>query len=116
MRQSRTPSCVLWLLSAVIVGATASAGAASGTDAAATLSTLVKGPSLVPDQPTGDVGEVVKGDRPTFAFRIRNAGDEELVIDAVLPSCGCTSIEADHHIPPGGVGTIKAILDTLNLN
>ncbi len=40
-----------------------------------------------------DFGSLKKGDKAEFAFEFRNTGKNELVINAVSASCGCTVAE-----------------------
>lgn len=55
-----------------------------------------------------DAGRV--GEAPEFAhdFVVRNTGDAPFRITEVRPSCGCTVVEHDREIPPGGEGKIRA--------
>jgi hypothetical protein len=38
-----------------------------------------------------DFGDIMQGEPVRVDFRLRNDGDEPLVIDNVRPSCGCTT-------------------------
>jgi len=60
-------------------------------------------PSLVTEPARIDFG-ILEGDTAApFSFLLRNDGDEELVIEGVNPSCGCTSVYLpDSVLPPGG--------------
>lgn len=58
-----------------------------------------------------DAGEVWRGEKPHYTFRLKNAGAAPLEIVA-KPNCGCTVARFDTIIPPGGTGTIEADLDT----
>lgn len=48
----------------------------------------------------------------THTFYLTNTGDQSLVIQNIVPSCGCTTPEwTKTPIPPKGKGTITAIFD-----
>ena len=50
--------------------------------------------------------------RKTYTFNLTNTGDQALVIQNIVPSCGCTTPEWTRSpIPPNGKGTITAIYD-----
>jgi hypothetical protein len=70
---------------------------------------------IVAEEPTFDLGTLVTGDRVSHNFVIRNPGAEPVTIDRVLAACGCTVVEFDETIPPGGQGTIHAELDSSTL-
>ena len=53
------------------------------------------GPTAVALETIKDFGVVNKGQRVTHEFQIRNAGEAELEITEVRPSCGCTVAEFD---------------------
>lgn len=72
------------------------------------------GPAAVALETIKDFGVVNKGQRVTHEFQIRNAGEAELEITEVRPSCGCTVAEFDKNIAPGQTGKIKATVDTRN--
>lgn len=54
-----------------------------------------------------------KFEQPTYThdFVVENKGDANLVIDDVVPGCGCTVAKFDSVITPGGRGTITLVLD-----
>ena len=53
--------------------------------------------------------------RQTFDFIVTNTGDSPLVIQNVVPSCGCTTPGwTKGPIPPGGKGKVTAIYDPAN--
>lgn len=53
--------------------------------------------------------------RQTFNFEVTNKGDAPLVIQNVVPSCGCTEpVWTKNPIPPNGKGVITAIYDPAN--
>lgn len=60
-----------------------------------------------------DLGEINPGDTAHFVFKFRNAGEADLLIDNVKPSCTCTSlIYPEKAIAPGETGEILASIDT----
>lgn len=60
-----------------------------------------------------DFGEVFQGEKVPHVFILANDGDEDLKIDRVRSSCGCTAVlVSEKNIPPGGVGEIKANFDS----
>ena len=53
--------------------------------------------------------------RQKFDFVVMNTGDQPLVIQNIVASCGCTTPEwTKNPIPPKGTGTITAIYDPAN--
>ena len=53
--------------------------------------------------------------RQTYNFTVMNTGDQPLVIQNIVASCGCTTPEwTKNPIPPKGSGTITAIYDPAN--
>ena len=59
-----------------------------------------------------DFGMVAKGERIVAVFEVRNTGQAPLQITQVRPTCGCTVADFDREIPPGGIGKVRAELDT----
>ena len=60
-----------------------------------------------------DFGEVAQGDKVTYTFRFKNAGDQLLEISSVSSSCGCTAaLLSSKRIAPGEMGEIKATFDS----
>ena len=51
-------------------------------------------------------GSVKAGTPLTFTFKVKNAGDADLEIKNVAPSCGCTSSEFDKVVAAGKEGKI----------
>jgi hypothetical protein len=71
------------------------------------------GPRLVLDDPVFDFGTIYQGDPVTHAFRLRNAGDALLKLQAVRDSCGCTTSSASaQEIAPGATGEVTVALHT----
>ncbi len=72
-----------------------------------------KGPRIEVEQERFDAGTVKAGTPISHVFKIRNAGDEPLLIDRVQPSGGCTAaVISSDHLEPGIEGQIKATVDT----
>ncbi len=74
-----------------------------------------KAPKITIDEPIADLGIVVKGDSASHEFIIRNTGDAPLELLEVRPACGCTVVEFDKMIEPGGSGKVHATLSTSGL-
>jgi hypothetical protein len=93
----------------------ACAGAAPGaeTPAAAPASTTpASSAKLVAAEPVRDVGKVMKGEKISVVFELRNEGTDELVLTDVRPTCGCTVANYDAKIAPGKTGKVHAEVDT----
>ena len=74
-------------------------------------------PRIVFGEPAFDFGKVEQGEQVTHMFRFTNQGGQDLRIESVKTSCGCTAamISADV-IPPGQEGTISATFDTTHFS
>jgi Protein of unknown function (DUF1573) len=60
-----------------------------------------------------DLGTVSEGPEVDIAFKFRNTGKKNLVIDDVTAGCGCTIVEKPQEpFPPGETGTIRAKFTT----
>lgn len=73
-------------------------------------------PVIQVDQKVADMGVVAKGEKVKAVFVVKNAGDAPLEITQVRPTCGCTVASFDRTIPPGGVGSVVAEVDTSAFN
>lgn len=70
-------------------------------------------PKLEIPQPIFDFGVVPEGSRVKHDFEVINTGETELVIQQIVPACGCTAAVAeDPKIPGGGKSTIHVEFDT----
>lgn len=69
-------------------------------------------PRIEVDQPEQSAGDVKPGRRLYYSFAIRNTGQMPLQIEKVKPDCGCVVAEFDATIPVGGVGRVRATLNT----
>jgi hypothetical protein len=60
-----------------------------------------------------NIGKVTEGEKIEITFRFKNTGKEQLVIQSVMPSCGCTVAEKpEKPVAPGEEGFIKAAFDS----
>jgi hypothetical protein len=58
-------------------------------------------------------GTIKEGEKPRYAFRFTNTGDQPVTISAVRPSCGCTAPSwPDQAIAPGAGGEIVLEYDS----
>ncbi|MGQ9863812.1 MAG: DUF1573 domain-containing protein [Bacteroidia bacterium] len=74
---------------------------------------LANAPKIVFERTEFDGGEVLQGQIVEFAFRLRNEGKSDLVIESVKASCGCTAIEpTEKVIRPGAESVITARFDS----
>lgn len=70
-------------------------------------------PKIEIAQPQFDFGVVPEGTRVKHDFEVLNSGGTELIIQQVVPSCGCTAAVAqDPKVPPGGKSVIHVEFDT----
>ncbi len=88
------------LLSAGVYGV----AAAQGKPAA-------KAPKAVVEQNTVDFGEILEMQNVEHTFFIKNAGNAELQILRVKPSCGCSVAEYDKVVAPGQMGKVHIKID-----
>jgi Protein of unknown function (DUF1573) len=60
-----------------------------------------------------NLGKVKEGEKIEISYRFRNTGNEMLIINNIVVSCGCTVAEKpEAPIAPGAEGAIKATFDT----
>ena len=60
-----------------------------------------------------DLGTVKEGPEVEIAYKFRNTGDKNLVIESVTAGCGCTIVERPKEaFAPGQIGTIRAKFNT----
>jgi hypothetical protein len=60
-----------------------------------------------------DLGTVKEGPQVDIAFKFKNTGDKNLVIESVTAGCGCTIVEKPQEpFAPGQIGTIRAKFTT----
>jgi len=70
-----------------------------------------KAPKVVVDQKTIQVGEILEQQNVEHTYIIKNAGNAELQIISVKPSCGCSVADFDKAIPPGKEGRVHIKID-----
>ncbi len=78
-----------------------------------TVSAQFSGPKISAKTEVFDFGTKTAGEIVTYSFVIANIGDQPLIIDKVLTSCGCTAAEpAEKTIAPNKSTTIKVEFNT----
>ena len=72
------------------------------------------GPRIAVDPPSFDFGRTLPQKAVTREFNLRNFGDQDLVIETVSTSCGCTVADdlAKKVIKPGGSLPLRVTLTT----
>ncbi len=82
---------------------------------AGTLPALAQGPQLTLDNSDFNFGEILQGEKLEHVFTFRNTGGEDLVINGVRSSCGCTAaLLSAEVIAPGGKGEVRATFNSGN--
>ncbi|PRY07320.1 uncharacterized protein DUF1573 [Pontibacter ummariensis] len=65
------------------------------------------------EKETHDFGTIAEGTLATYEFRVKNVGDQPIIIASVQPSCGCTTPSwTKEPILPGKIGVIKAVYNS----
>ena len=65
------------------------------------------------ESPVYDFGNVASGITVNHEFRVSNSGNSDLVVNKVIPSCGCTAGKmVPEVLEPGESGVIKVSFDT----
>ncbi|MBC5774929.1 DUF1573 domain-containing protein [Pontibacter sp. KCTC 32443] len=60
-----------------------------------------------------DFGKIAEGTQATYEFKVKNVGNQPVVIANVQPSCGCTTPDwTKTPILPGKTGVIKAVYNS----
>ncbi len=75
-----------------------------------------KGPRIVFEQLEKTFDNVEEGKIIKVKFTFTNQGDQNLIIDKVDPSCGCTASKYDRVTKPGQKGHVFLELDTEGIN
>jgi hypothetical protein len=71
------------------------------------------GPRIRVEPTTFDFGRVLPRRMLRKEFRLRNLGDETLVIERISRSCRCTeAVAEEHELLPGGSTPLRVELDT----
>ena len=74
---------------------------------------LLAQPQINFDEESYDFGNIRQGDVVTHHFVIRNNGNEDLQIERVRASCGCTAAAPDKDVlTPGDSTTVKVTFDS----
>ncbi|MCZ2357403.1 MAG: DUF1573 domain-containing protein [Bacteroidia bacterium] len=69
--------------------------------------------TYIVDSETHDFGKITEGEKVSHTFKIKNTGQNPLVINDVKPSCGCTTPNwTKDPIPPGNEGKIEVEFDS----
>ena len=77
------------------------------------VSNAMASPVLQVQEPKFDFGEVYQGNKVLHVFQFTNQGDEDLLIDRVSTSCGCTAVlVSEKKLSPGGQGELQANFDS----
>ena len=81
---------------------------------ASPVSPSAPGPRIAVDPPAFDFGRTLPQKAVTREFSIRNFGDQDLVIENVSTSCGCTVADtlAKKVVKPGGSQPLRVTLTT----
>ncbi|MFD2245224.1 DUF1573 domain-containing protein [Pontibacter ruber] len=65
------------------------------------------------EKETHDFGTIAEGVQATYEFKVKNVGNQPVVIANVQPSCGCTTPDwTKDPILPGKTGVIKAMYNS----
>jgi hypothetical protein len=72
---------------------------------------VVTGPQIFLRQNEYDFGNQNPGTSVTHEFVVQNTGQSELVINDVIPGCGCSVASFTSIIPPGGEGIVTLTVD-----
>jgi len=70
-----------------------------------------KAPKVVVEKKIVQVGEILEMQNVEYTFMIKNAGNAELQIAAVKPSCGCSVADFDKVVAPGQQGKVHIKID-----
>lgn len=69
-------------------------------------------PWLVWSDTVFDYGlKIIDGEPIEGEFTFRNEGEDVLRLTRVKPGCGCTAVDYDREVPPGGTGQIQFLID-----
>ena len=74
-------------------------------------------PEISFKDPEHDFGKVTEGEKVGWFFYFTNTGGQDLIIQNVTSSCGCTIPDYSREpVPPGGEGSIKVLYNSLGRN
>lgn len=89
----------------------------SAPPASAAAGTNVVGPKIQFATPEYDFGRVKAGELVKHTYTFTNTGDRLLIINAVQPGCGCTTIgDWTKQVEPGKTGVVPIQFNTANYN
>ncbi len=74
-----------------------------------------RGPRLAIEPAGFDFGRALQWRVLRKAFRLRNLGDQELLIQKVSTYCGCAAAllsDAERRLAPGGAATLEVVIET----
>lgn len=99
---------------AITVGITAVAGCVLSVSCTVTeLAYADSGPKAIVPQHEFNFGSVPQGQKVEHEFVLRNTGDQDLVIQRIAPSCGCTAAAMSASaVKPGASEKIKVSFNT----
>ncbi|GAB3528115.1 hypothetical protein GCM10027443_05600 [Pontibacter brevis] len=65
------------------------------------------------EKETHDFGTIAEGTQATYEFRVKNVGDQPVIISNVQPACGCTTPTwTKEPLLPGKTGVITAVYNS----
>ncbi|MBC5992370.1 DUF1573 domain-containing protein [Pontibacter cellulosilyticus] len=65
------------------------------------------------EKETHDFGTIAEGTQAAYEFKVKNVGNQPVIISAVQPSCGCTTPDwTKDPILPGKTGVIRAMYNS----
>lgn len=102
---------VISLLSLIIALSLAAFGQNGSTGTKSKLS-----PKISLEEREFNFGEVKEGQLVSHAFKIKNEGVIDLIIQSVAPSCGCTASDYPQKLAPGEEGKITLAVKTNGMN
>lgn len=72
-------------------------------------------PAIEFEETTHNFGDVIQGEKVSYAFKFTNTGKSDLVIAKVSASCGCTATDYPRNaIKPGKGGAISVTFNSEN--
>jgi len=72
-------------------------------------------PRLTVPESIHSFGQIYRGEKVQHHFLLKNAGEAELEIKKVRPSCGCTAaVPSQNVVPPGGEAYVEVTFDSKN--
>jgi hypothetical protein len=67
------------------------------------------------EETTHDFGKIIQGEKVSYTFKFKNAGEVDLLISKVSTSCGCTATDYPKDpVKPGKTGKIAVTFDSHN--